>query len=149
LQLPGRGRPAAATAPRPTKTTYCLQCRLSDERTENSRKQSEVVGVRWDVANLADLDRLYATVKEKHGRLDVLFANAGGREFAPLGQITEGHFDKTFNSNVKGLRIGRVARQFHDARGQGVVGDGKEERREVPGCLPPRLVMPRDGHRHP
>src|SRR5271163_2112905 len=61
------------------------------------------VGIRGDVANLADLDRLYATVKEKHGRVDVLFANAGGGDFAPLGQITEEHFDKAFNSNVKGL----------------------------------------------
>jgi NAD(P)-dependent dehydrogenase (short-subunit alcohol dehydrogenase family) len=42
-------------------------------------------------------------VKEKHGRVDVLFANAGGGDFAPLGQITEEHFDKAFNSNVKGL----------------------------------------------
>ena len=55
------------------------------------------------MANLADLDRLYATVKEKHGRVDVLFANAGGGEFAPLGQITEEHFDKAFDGNVKGL----------------------------------------------
>src|SRR5215831_19933976 len=47
------------------------------------------IGVRGDVANLADLDRLYATVKEKYGRVDVVFANAGGGEFAPLGQITE------------------------------------------------------------
>src|SRR6476646_4925065 len=61
------------------------------------------VGVRGDVANLADLDRLYATVKEKHGRVDVLFANAGGGEFAALGQITEEHFDKAFDANVKGL----------------------------------------------
>ena len=64
---------------------------------------SGAIGVRGDVANLADLDRLYATVKEKHGRVDVLFANAGGGEFAPLGQITEEHFDNTFNSNVKGV----------------------------------------------
>src|SRR6188472_1988048 len=41
------------------------------------------IGVRGDVANLADLDRLYATVKEKYGRVDVLFANAGTAEFAP------------------------------------------------------------------
>jgi NAD(P)-dependent dehydrogenase (short-subunit alcohol dehydrogenase family) len=61
------------------------------------------VGVRGDVASLADLDRLYATVKQKHGRVDVLFANAGGGDFAPLGQITEEHFDKAFNTNVKGL----------------------------------------------
>jgi NAD(P)-dependent dehydrogenase (short-subunit alcohol dehydrogenase family) len=64
---------------------------------------SGVIGVRGDVANLADLDRLYETVKEKHGRVDMLFANAGGGEFAPLGQITEEHFDKAFDGNVKGL----------------------------------------------
>ena len=60
-------------------------------------------GVHGDVANLADLDRLYAVVKEQKGRVDVLFANAGGGELVPLGAITEEHFDKTFNSNVKGL----------------------------------------------
>jgi NAD(P)-dependent dehydrogenase (short-subunit alcohol dehydrogenase family) len=59
--------------------------------------------VRSDVANLADLDRLFDTIKQKKGRLDVLFANAGGGSFAPLGQITEEHFDKTFNTNVRGL----------------------------------------------
>jgi NAD(P)-dependent dehydrogenase (short-subunit alcohol dehydrogenase family) len=63
----------------------------------------KATGVQGDVANLADLDRLYATVKQKAGRLDIIFANAGGGEFAPLGSITEEHFDKTFNSNVKGL----------------------------------------------
>jgi NAD(P)-dependent dehydrogenase (short-subunit alcohol dehydrogenase family) len=62
-----------------------------------------VTGVQGDVSNMADLDRLYATVKEKKGHLDIIFANAGGGEFAPLGQITEAHFDKTFNTNVKGL----------------------------------------------
>ena len=60
-------------------------------------------GVQGDVAVLADLDRLYAVVKEQQGRVDVLFANAGGGEFVPLREITEAHFDKTFNSNVKGL----------------------------------------------
>jgi NAD(P)-dependent dehydrogenase (short-subunit alcohol dehydrogenase family) len=62
-----------------------------------------VTGVQGDVAVLADLDRLYAVVKEQQGRVDVLFANAGGGELVPLGEITEEHFDKTFNSNVKGL----------------------------------------------
>ncbi len=62
-----------------------------------------VTGVQGDVANLADLDRLYAVVKQQKGRIDVLFANAGGGEFAPLGAITEEHFDKTFSSNVKGM----------------------------------------------
>src|SRR5882672_2029273 len=63
---------------------------------------ANVAGVQGDVANLDDLDRLFATVREKKGRVDVLFANAGLGEFAPLGQITEAHFDKTFGVNVKG-----------------------------------------------
>ena len=62
-----------------------------------------VTAVQGDVSNLADLDRLYATVKEQKGQIDVLFANAGGGEFAPLGAITEEHFDRTFGANVKGL----------------------------------------------
>jgi NAD(P)-dependent dehydrogenase (short-subunit alcohol dehydrogenase family) len=62
-----------------------------------------VTAVQGDVSNLADLDRLYATVKQQKGRVDILFANAGGGEFAPLGAITEAHYDKTFNANVKGL----------------------------------------------
>jgi NAD(P)-dependent dehydrogenase (short-subunit alcohol dehydrogenase family) len=63
----------------------------------------QVTGVRGDVANLADLDKLYDVIKQQAGRLDVLFANAGGGEFLPLGQITEAHFDKWFGINVKGL----------------------------------------------
>ena len=62
-----------------------------------------VTAIQGDVSNLADLDRLVETVKRKAGRIDVLFANAGGGEFARLGEITEEHFDKTFNINVKGL----------------------------------------------
>ena len=60
-------------------------------------------GVQGDVSSLADLDRLYATVKREKGRIDVVFANAGGGALAPLGAITEEHFDTTFSSNVKGL----------------------------------------------
>jgi len=62
-----------------------------------------VTGVQGDVANLADIDRLYATVKKEKGRIDILFANAGVGETAPLGTITEQHFDKIFDINVKGL----------------------------------------------
>jgi NAD(P)-dependent dehydrogenase (short-subunit alcohol dehydrogenase family) len=62
-----------------------------------------VTGVQGDVCNLADLDRLFATIEQEQGHLDVVFANAGGAEFAPLGAITEEHFDKMFNTNVKGL----------------------------------------------
>ena len=60
-----------------------------------------VTGVRGDVAKLADVDRLYEIVKA-NGRIDIVFANAGVAEFAPLGKITEEHFDKLFNINVKG-----------------------------------------------
>lgn len=62
-----------------------------------------VTAVKGDVANLADLDRLYATVKEQKGKVDVLFANAGTGENAALGSITEEHFDKIFAINVRGL----------------------------------------------
>ena len=60
-------------------------------------------GLQGDVSRLDDLDRIYAAIAEKSGRLDVLFANAGGGAIAPLGQITEEHFDKTFDTNVRGL----------------------------------------------
>ncbi len=60
-------------------------------------------GVRGDVSNLADIDRLYDAVGQQKRPIDVLFANAGGGEFAPLGAITEEHFDRTFAVNVKGV----------------------------------------------
>jgi len=62
-----------------------------------------VTAVQGDVSRLDDLDRLYATVKQQHGRIDIVFANAGIGEFASLGEISEAHFDKPFNINVKGL----------------------------------------------
>lgn len=62
-----------------------------------------VTGVQGDVSNLVDLDRLYEAVKSQKGRIDILFANAGGAELAPLGEITEEQFDKTFGINVKGV----------------------------------------------
>jgi NAD(P)-dependent dehydrogenase (short-subunit alcohol dehydrogenase family) len=61
-----------------------------------------VTGVQGDAANLADLDKLYATVKREKGKVDVLFASAGFGEFAKIGHITEEHFDKTFDVNVRG-----------------------------------------------
>src|SRR5712691_2000053 len=62
-----------------------------------------VTGVQGDVSNLGDLDRLFAQIKREKGKLDVVFANAGGAKFAPLGKITEEHYDSIFNGNVKGL----------------------------------------------
>ncbi len=59
-------------------------------------------GVQGDIAKLGDLDRLYDIVREEAGQIDVLFANAGGGEFVPLPEITEQHYDRTFDTNVKG-----------------------------------------------
>ncbi len=58
--------------------------------------------VRSDVSNLESLDRLYQTVKDRKGRTDILFANAGGGEFMLLGDISENHYERTFATNVKG-----------------------------------------------
>ena len=61
------------------------------------------IAVRSDVTKLADLDRLYATIKNATGRLDILFANAGAGTRLPLGAITEEHLADIFDVNVKGL----------------------------------------------
>ena len=62
-----------------------------------------VSGLQGDVSNLGDLDRLFANIKREKAKLDVVFANAGGAKLAPLGKITEEHFDSIFDINVKGL----------------------------------------------
>jgi NAD(P)-dependent dehydrogenase (short-subunit alcohol dehydrogenase family) len=63
---------------------------------------SNVMGIQGDVAKLADLDRLYETVGKVKGRIDIIFANAGVGEFVPFPEVSEEHFDKLFNINVKG-----------------------------------------------
>lgn len=63
----------------------------------------KVTGVRGDMSKLADIDRLYDAVQQSHAQIDVLFANAGGGSFAPLGAITEAHYDDIFATNVKGV----------------------------------------------
>jgi len=59
--------------------------------------------IQGDISNLADLDRIYATVEARAGRIDVLAVNAGVYEFATLGEITEEQFDRTFNTDVRGV----------------------------------------------
>jgi NAD(P)-dependent dehydrogenase (short-subunit alcohol dehydrogenase family) len=75
-----------------------------------------VVGIQGDVSNLEDLDRLYNTVKDQKGHLDILFANAGIAQFAPLGEISEEHFDNIFRINVKGVlfTVQKALSLFHD-----------------------------------
>jgi NAD(P)-dependent dehydrogenase (short-subunit alcohol dehydrogenase family) len=62
-----------------------------------------VIGVQGDMSRLADIDRLYDAVQQRHGQIDAVFANAGGGEFAPLGAITEEHYQTTFDNNVKSV----------------------------------------------
>lgn len=63
----------------------------------------DVTGVQGDVANLVDLDRLFAQIKGEKGKLDIVFANAGVAKYAPFGKITEELYDSIFDINVKGL----------------------------------------------
>ena len=77
--------------------------RQSELDTSVKQVGKNITGVQGDVSNLKDLDRLYDTVKQQKGRIDILFANAGVTELAPLGSITETHFDKSFSVNVKGI----------------------------------------------
>ena len=76
------------------------QAELTAALKEISRN---VTAVQGDVAKIHDLDRLYDIVKKTTAHVDIVFANAGTAELAPLGQITEEHFDRTFGINVKGL----------------------------------------------
>ena len=63
---------------------------------------SHVSGVQGDVANAADLDRLFGTVAKTKGQIDIVLANAGVGEFVPFESVTEEHFDELFNVNVRG-----------------------------------------------
>lgn len=62
-----------------------------------------VTGVQGDVANLADIDRLYEAVRSHNRRVDVIFANAGIAQLAPIGTVDEKFFDRHFDANVKGM----------------------------------------------
>lgn len=70
---------------------------------ENAAREVGATGIVADVSKLADLDRMYAEIARTTDRLDIVFANAGGGDMRPLGEITEEHFDRIFGSNVKGL----------------------------------------------
>lgn len=64
---------------------------------------NSVVAIQADSSNLADLDCVYETVRATKGRVDIVVANAGILEHAPIGKVTEEHFDRVFAVNVKGL----------------------------------------------
>ncbi|ABP60715.1 SDR family oxidoreductase [Enterobacter sp. 638] len=64
---------------------------------------ASATGIQADASRLDDLDKVYAQIAEESGRLDILFANAGGGDMLPLGAITEEHFDRIFGTNVRGV----------------------------------------------
>jgi NAD(P)-dependent dehydrogenase (short-subunit alcohol dehydrogenase family) len=65
--------------------------------------EKNVTAIRGDVANLDDLDRLFAQIEKEKGRIDIVFANAGVAKYAAFGKITEEFYDSIFDINVKGL----------------------------------------------
>ena len=75
-----------------------------------------VTGVRGDMSNLDDLDRLFDTVKREKGKIDILYASAGTGEAVPLGEITEQHFDAAFDLNVRGtlFTVQKALPMFND-----------------------------------
>lgn len=98
----GIGLAAAARFAQEGATVY-----ISGRRQTELDEAVRIIGhgataIRADIASMSDLDRVFATIADKHDRLDILFANAGGGEFSPLGAITEAQFDKYFDINVKG-----------------------------------------------
>ncbi|WP_413722279.1 SDR family oxidoreductase [Sodalis sp. RH23] len=76
------------------------QAQLDDALAELG---SNAFGIQADVADLGALDNLFARIKEHKGHLDIVVANAGGGELLGLADITEEHYDRTFNINVKGV----------------------------------------------
>ncbi|NID05694.1 SDR family oxidoreductase [Luteibacter jiangsuensis] len=96
----GLGEAAAERFIREGGTVY-----ITGRREEELNKVAERIGatpLQGDISKPADLDRIFGRIREQSGRLDILFANAGGGEFTPLDQVTEAQFDKYFDINVKG-----------------------------------------------
>ena len=79
------------------------QSELDSAVKQIGKNNNNVTGIQGDVSNLADLDRLYDTVKEQKGRIDILFANAGIGELAPLGQLLNPTLIKYSTSTLKGF----------------------------------------------
>jgi NAD(P)-dependent dehydrogenase (short-subunit alcohol dehydrogenase family) len=63
---------------------------------------NDVLAVQADVSKLTDTDKLFTAVRQKFGKIDVLFVNAGVAKFAPLDSVTEEHYDEQFDINTKG-----------------------------------------------
>ncbi|TDY26719.1 NAD(P)-dependent dehydrogenase (short-subunit alcohol dehydrogenase family) [Paraburkholderia sp. BL6665CI2N2] len=98
----GIGFAAATRFAQEGATVYVTGRRQAELDDAVARIGHGAIAIRADVSSADDLDRMFSTVQAAHDRLDILFANAGGGEFSPLGAITEAQFDKYFGINVKG-----------------------------------------------
>ncbi|SEN04713.1 NAD(P)-dependent dehydrogenase, short-chain alcohol dehydrogenase family [Luteibacter sp. UNCMF331Sha3.1] len=96
----GIGEAAAARFLREGAKVYITGRRQAELDTVAARLGA--IPLQGDIARAEDLERIFATIKDQSGHLDILFANAGGGEFTPLDQVTEPQFDKYFGINVKG-----------------------------------------------
>ena len=81
---------------------YATSRKITDGGSEKTGTGS-IRGVQADASNAADLNRVFEQVKSEQGRIDILVVNAGLSEYAPLGDISEDHFDRTFGLNVRAL----------------------------------------------
>ncbi|MET9565117.1 glucose 1-dehydrogenase [Streptomyces tauricus] len=99
----GIGLGTARRFAREGATVYITGRRKSELDAAVESIGADVIGVQSDVSQPADLDALFATVKERSGRLDVLFANAGVGGLVELADVTEDEYDRTFDINVKGM----------------------------------------------
>src|SRR5213594_1442598 len=99
----GIGLAAAKALAKEGAHVYITPRREQELATAVQQIGENATGVRGDVSNAGDLDRLYTQIKSEKQSLDVLFANAGIAKYAVLGNITEELFDSLFNVNVKGV----------------------------------------------
>src|ERR1700747_3878290 len=99
----GIGLAAANALAKEGAHVYITGRREPELRTAVEQIGRNATGVRGDVSNADDLDRLFAQIREEKGRLDIFFANAGIARYAALGNITEELYDSIFNVNVKGV----------------------------------------------
>src|SRR6201988_39336 len=99
----GIGLAAANALAKEEAHVYITGRREPELRTAVQQIGRNATGVRGDVSNADDLDRLFAQIREEKGGLDILFANAGIARYAALGNITEELYDSIFDVNVKGV----------------------------------------------
>src|SRR5215813_346753 len=101
----GIGRATAAEFAREGAQVYITGRRGPELDAAAASMGPGVTAIQGDVTKPKDLDRIYGQIGQEKGHVDIVFANAGVADFAPIGSITEEHFDKIFGINVKGAML--------------------------------------------